>query len=271
MKTKIIKLLEETPEAYYWIGFIMADGCISEGYKKGLSLNLTLSRQDEKHFKKICNYLGVIIRYRNHKNGKKYPTLDIADDLVINDIKRKFDIHLRKTYNPPNKLTIKNDDLFTAFLIGFIDGDGHIRKNVNCLVVGCHYSWKNLLNEWFERLYKITNVIGTHRNIKIPKVRKHKVPYKGKDRFFAYIQTKNIEILKYLKDKAIQLKIPYLKRKWNNIIERKLIKQMTSTERVRIVKRIKDLHFNKGWSGCKISEHLKLYDSYTYSVIRRNL
>ncbi len=39
------KLLNEDNETYYWIGFIMADGCISRN--KTLSLGLAI--QDEEH------------------------------------------------------------------------------------------------------------------------------------------------------------------------------------------------------------------------------
>ena len=50
MTLGIERLLEETPETYYWIGFLMADGCISFNQSRNdYHLSLAISQKDKEH------------------------------------------------------------------------------------------------------------------------------------------------------------------------------------------------------------------------------
>src|SRR5271157_3202496 len=155
------KLLEEIPEAYYWVGLLMADGCIWENIRILLGLQI----RDEEHIKKFCNFISSNITHRKiATNGKfhDYCCTSRYDKINIPIIASKFNLKSRKTYNPPNELYIKDDNLFLAFLIGYIDGDGSIcynkKANTNELSVECHGSWESVLNKWFGRAWDIANI-----------------------------------------------------------------------------------------------------------------
>ena len=54
-KCNFEKLLEETNEKYYWLGFLLADG--SFGKKKELKIGL--SNKDKEHLIKLQNFLNI--------------------------------------------------------------------------------------------------------------------------------------------------------------------------------------------------------------------
>jgi len=47
-----------TEESAYWVGFLMADGCISDQPNRTTALRLSLQRSDENHVKKFSEFLG---------------------------------------------------------------------------------------------------------------------------------------------------------------------------------------------------------------------
>ena len=47
-KNDLSGLLEDTPEAYYWIGFLMADGCFSSS-NRAMKICLSLGIKDFNH------------------------------------------------------------------------------------------------------------------------------------------------------------------------------------------------------------------------------
>lgn len=151
---KLEKLLNETPEAYYWIGFIAADGCFSG--KNGNRLQVKVSLKDEDHLRRLAAYLET-------KNLVLTPnntiTLTLSDRFAAPLIRSKFGLVRNKTYNPPGNLDFYLDlqkDLFLAFLIGFIDGDGTITKLKDrrwpSIVIGCHFSWLSFFLTFAARL-----------------------------------------------------------------------------------------------------------------------
>lgn len=54
MPNNIHKLLLETEEAYYWAGFLTADGSFSKNFR----LSLKLSKKDKSHEYKFRNFIG---------------------------------------------------------------------------------------------------------------------------------------------------------------------------------------------------------------------
>ena len=133
----------------YWAGFIAADGNIEERkHRKSNRLSITLSEKDHEHLKRFKNdigYEGTIKKYKSKRTiikGKKYdrkPTVSIrlTSQKLIDDLKKNFNIIPRKTFilEPPN---ITDLDLIFCYIIGYIDGDGHItkRKRDGSLIVG---------------------------------------------------------------------------------------------------------------------------------------
>ncbi|NPV13032.1 MAG: hypothetical protein HPY57_14800 [Ignavibacteria bacterium] len=128
-----------------------------------------------------------------------------TDVMIIQQIK-KYNIQSNKTYNPPNLDSILDDKLF-SLIIGFIDGDGSITKQFKrkdaILRIKCHSSWVFILQKFLLHLYE-------NYNGKIPSV---KINNQG----YACFNITNSIILKNIKNKCLELNLPILKRKWDNI------------------------------------------------------
>ena len=190
---KLKKLLEDSYEKYYWLGFLLADGHFEE---KRLSVSLSI--KDLQHLEKLKTYLDSPINIRKNFSkcdGKMYEycKLSVMDSLSIPILKKQYLITNKKTYKPPNLLNIPDDFLFCLF-IGFIDGDGCIQKQTNrpdCkITIRCHKSWAPILS-----LFS-------------PNVKKTKDGY-------IYISFTKTSVIKEFKQKAIQFNLPLLERKWD--------------------------------------------------------
>lgn len=202
-------LLQETIQAYYWIGFILADGHINDTKR----LTVTLSDLDTLHLQKLGEFLNLpkeSLKIRDIKNtNRKRVTLSIMDSKNMKLISDKFNIVSNKTYNPPNldfynKLPI---DLFLALLIGFIDGDGTIqqRKKSNT----CLFAIKNH-NTWKDFLTMISNKLNEITNYNIPNSRINKNGY-------AILTISHSQIHAMLKRFIIKHDLPVLNRKWDKV------------------------------------------------------
>ena len=144
-------LLKETPEAYYWMGFLLADGSFN---KKG-RLSLTLSETDKDQVYKFASFIEMkaenvktYTRKTNYSGSSKTYRVSSMVEYYGQKIREKFDLKLNKTENPPDLTKIiKNTtkENFLALIIGFIDGDGsiihaHNKKSIN-IRIEVHSSW----------------------------------------------------------------------------------------------------------------------------------
>lgn len=182
-----INLLNKTNESYYWLGFIMADGHFS----KTKQLQINLGDKDLSHLKKFAKFVG-------YKDKLIKPSISINIDLIYNELKNEFSISNIKTYEPCSLSKLNGDALF-SFIIGFIDGDGHITEK-GYLKIKCHSSWINNLNIMVSYL---TND-DYH-------------PAKLNSEGLALVGITKIEYMKSIKQKVIDLKLPMLDRKWDRI------------------------------------------------------
>lgn len=144
-KCDMSPLLEETPEAYYWIGFLLSDGHFSNG-----RVVFHLKLIDSEHvikFAKFINWTGTFID-RKELGIRVEP----KHTEVVNELINKFDIKQAKTYNPPKTLLIHDAELLKCLVIGFIDGDGNITRQTRgrkdfMIRIKLHSSWFNILKE----------------------------------------------------------------------------------------------------------------------------
>ena len=191
-------LAQDTPIAFYWCGFIAADGSFSKSQR----LKLVLASKDKDQVKRFCNFISC----ENHRPDGKGYGVAVQDKLWVPKIRHKFDFKPRKTYNPPD-ICWMEDDLFLSFFIGFVDGDGRISKQSggrkDCfLTVRNHKSWRCVHQQMCD---KISYQTGYQLN----------GPHIVGD-----ISEFNIgrrSILQFLRIKAQELYLPVLKRKWNRI------------------------------------------------------
>lgn len=120
----------DTYEKAYWLGFIMADGCI---YKRKNNdncqkwLRITLANEDTHHlekFKKSINSNHRIGKVTRKSDNREYSSITIVSDKLTNSL-AKYGCVERKTGNIefPN---FEDSTLNWGFIHGYIDGDGSI-------------------------------------------------------------------------------------------------------------------------------------------------
>lgn len=197
-------LLKEIPLSYYWMGFLMADGSCT-----GCRLKLTLSKKDKAHLQRFSEYIKCD-NYRTEKNGAC--TVTAQDKFLVPKIRNKFDWKDQKTYHPPDISFLKND-LFLAWFIGYVDGDGSIgyqsgRKTCQ-LRIKVHKSWKPTLEKMSEKLFGILKL--DPRPVKIDR------------QGYANLGFARQKVLEFLKQKTKELRLPVLARKWDKINEKEVI------------------------------------------------
>ena len=137
--------------AAYWMGFLMADGHFSAN-----RMTVTIAAKDEGHIRKLAIWLGPAFRVRFQRGGS-IVGLSCQEPAVVTLIRERFDLHSRKTYVPPMFLPYDDDRLLTAWLIGFVDGDGRISKQSGrrrgaLASVVSHMAWMPLLRSVSTRL-----------------------------------------------------------------------------------------------------------------------
>lgn len=205
-KTNCFNLMNGSNEAFYWVGFILADGCVSEDRpknKKSLSqvmrLSITLNIIDLEHLIKYRNFINSgVVRIYNDKAAIN--TYDGTKELMTN-----FNINLRKTYNPSDFSYYENysrEQLLSLFC-GLLDGDGsvtykHGKKSV-FLRVGAHNVWETFYRKLLAKL-------------EIPFTF---IPHSKFDYFSLSIQNK--PFIAKLYEEIKTLNIPILGRKWDKI------------------------------------------------------
>lgn len=135
----------DTEDKAYWLGFIMADGCIR--HYPSYALTIELSIIDILHLKKFRRDIESTHAIRKRK-GKEMCSITVYSKKLIED--------LMKLGCVPNKTEegfISDDilnlstDLKAHFLRGYLDGDGYIDKKRNRVI----YTIKSL---------KITNQLN---------------------------------------------------------------------------------------------------------------
>ena len=148
---KMIKLLDDSLQSYYILGFLFADGHFSSNGR----INLMLQQSDKNIIDKIVQYLEIQDSTSMEKRAYGFHCMDTYTYTILKDT---YNICSNKTENPCDLSSLNNDN-FLAFLIGFIDGDGHIgfRSDTKApkITIKLHQSWENNLNLMSKMLYKL--------------------------------------------------------------------------------------------------------------------
>lgn len=123
-----------TEEKSYFLGLLMADGCITKDYNKEYNVvSLGLKSQDKyliEHFIKQLGFTGK--PYIQSKEQKSKSTFESSDGFfTISFLDRIMTEHLNKLGIVPNKtgqetLPKLSGDMMPHFLRGFFDGDGSV-------------------------------------------------------------------------------------------------------------------------------------------------
>lgn len=118
----------DTEEKAYWLGFLMADGCIHERAGQD-RLSLVLNIKDKNHlekFKKSLSFEGPINDYTKKSGlfiGLVHSFVRITSQLLVDDL-AKVGCIPRKTLTL--EFPLIDDSLIHHFIRGYFDGDGSV-------------------------------------------------------------------------------------------------------------------------------------------------
>lgn len=247
---QIYKLLQETNETYYWMGFLLADGGFNVD---NFTVKFCLAKLDKEQVIRFHSYLNLQTGIYVEKRRQNY-AFTICNKEIISQVIPKFDIKRRKTYNPPDLEFYKNipNDLILSLIIGFIDGDGAIQKQTgrdDCVInIKNHSTWINFLD--FIRL-----TLQKQVNIELP-------PAMINNQGYAKISMSNLKVVRFLKKYVINKSLPVLKRKWDKIDENRISK--IECKQIAI-----DL-FKTGKSIDEITELLPMKKTTIEIILRKN-
>jgi len=119
-----------SPEVAYWIGFLMADGCVNDH----TNVTLCLSLKDIEHMRKYKMFMKTdrpIYTYYHKKSGTSRCTLALTSKRIVRDLGRYGVIK-----NKGGKEQLKNipPEYIRDFILGYFDGDGCICRAGNSVV-----------------------------------------------------------------------------------------------------------------------------------------
>lgn len=156
----LANLLKETPQSYYWIGFIYADGHLSKGGRLMVDTS-----HDVDHMGELAKFINGKVtihkRYKSLKNmsgsNKTRYRVAVQDSISYNLVFTKYHISNIKTYKSPDLNWLDEYWKFISFLIGFIDGDGCVCKHFYIKIEN-HSSWIHAHEFFKDGLAKWLNV-----------------------------------------------------------------------------------------------------------------
>lgn len=197
---KLEYLMGDSLDVFYWLGFILADGSISN---RG-NLRIRLSVVDKAHLEKLGSVLGIkVTEYTYNTNFKEGRgcSLTCLDSINGPKILERLRVQSNKTKNPPTNLDFLTTDCqFISFLLGFIDGDGTVRKRYG-IQVNCHAVMLPVFILFQERLAGLG--IKSYS----------KLDSRG---YSLFTICTSADVL-FLKNFAKNYQIPILERKWDQI------------------------------------------------------
>lgn len=100
-KARLESLLDGSPEAYYWIGFLVADGHFDQ---RGL-IGLDISSKDKEHLQKYAVFVETGIRDYDGMS-----TVRAMNPEVSEKIRREFHLSHRKSYENPRLPSLSDGD-----------------------------------------------------------------------------------------------------------------------------------------------------------------
>src|SRR5713226_5748131 len=148
-------------EAAYWIGFIAADGNVSNG-----RLRIGLSTKDADHIRKFSRWLApdMPIYAGTNNLGRPVSTFDIGSKHLVETLSR-YGIVPRKTY-VMKRLPSIPDTLMRHFLRGYIDADGYFsmreKTGARFGVVAFNREIVEEIQDWFIKALGVSRTSLVH-------------------------------------------------------------------------------------------------------------
>jgi hypothetical protein len=199
-KYKLSILNRNYLQSYYILGFLFSDGSFHEN-----RLRFYLRKKDSYIVYEIAHYLGITELITINKNSIGFSCMDTSS---ISVLVNRYNIKNNKTYTPCDLTPMLNSDNFTAFIIGFIDGDGYLGyrsdTHVPKYVIKLHKNWKNNLNLMSAHLYNSIGLLHYPISINV----------RQKNEIYASLTIGNQMVIKYLNNFILKNNLFVLDRKW---------------------------------------------------------
>ena len=216
-KTNAYRLMEDTPESNYWLGYLLADGWFGLGGQ----INFDQSGRDKKavlDFAKFIDFQGTIgVRKNGHSIVVKFTDPELCRDycqkwnIARGTLKNKT----TKTYTPSDFDYIKNKLVcYLSFLAGFISGDGTICKRDAISYIEIHQNWLPFL----QNINPKAKLIGVDVSKKS----------RSTDPLLAHCHI-GVDQMQEIYQTCLKHKIPLVEEKWKSVPARtQKIQQKTS-------------------------------------------
>ena len=198
-ESDISDLISGSPVAWYWVGFLLADGHFDPIRGR---VKIGLAMKDAGHLAKLASFV-------------KCPNLGLTDiahlsfqDQRLISFCQKHSIVSDKTVCPPD-LESFPEDAWLPLFSGFVDGDGHVhcRNPENFrITVRVHGSWLGALGFFEDRVYERTMPDRHSKRLA------HMSGYG-----YALLNITDNPTIRCLVRKIRELKLPVMDRKWGRI------------------------------------------------------
>lgn len=152
----------DTEEKAYFLGFLVADGCVTKCVRKSgfISKRITFCNSiwDKEVIEKFRDIIcpTVEIKWKNNSTDiitrRDQASFKFTSEHMFDTLVEKYGINERKTHD----LNFKLPDLgiyMRHFIRGFMDGDGHVRKNQINFIFTSKSFMRQITNYFEERLF----------------------------------------------------------------------------------------------------------------------
>lgn len=157
----------DTPEKAYWLGFIMADGCIHIQNKEKMigHFSIDIGGADVKHLYKFADFIEAqedIVQHTTHSiTGNDLVHVQLCCAATLQDL---YNLGLRP--NKSGKETWIKTPYPADFIRGCYDGDGYIKKDLHSIgLVGSSQLLSKIQDVFLKELNIQPKTIGKHGTI----------------------------------------------------------------------------------------------------------
>lgn len=153
----------DTPEKAYWLGFILADGCLHITNEKFVGhFSIDIGGEDKEHLYKFADFVEAqqdIVQFTIHPQTKK--TLAHIQLCCSETHKRLYELGIKPRKSGKEEWI---DTPFPAdFIRGCYDGDGYIKKDLSSIgLVGSYNLLKDIQQHFLKVLEIEPKTIGEH-------------------------------------------------------------------------------------------------------------
>lgn len=166
----------DTPEKAYWLGFILADGCLHLTHKDNFvgHFSIDISARDKEHLYKFSNFIEAqqdIVQFTTHPDtGNLLAHIQLCCSKTNKDL---FELGIKPNKSGREKWI--TTPYPADFIRGYYDGDGYIKKDLHSIgLVGSYELLSQIQLHFFQELNIMPKTIGKHGII-------YRIEYTAKD------------------------------------------------------------------------------------------